>query len=225
MNIVANISYSMLAAAFMAIFIEYYNKKREEEEKNKFKEIFFKDINHQLSILIGNLLWFEEHMNEDWINWNLDMKYFLNIKFRFDILQYYEEYEISFDEAMERLEELSNKYKLEKIEEMEEEELNKITKMFNILCFQCGQVVLRLNQMENNKILLDIEDYIKIEEFDQIFHDMNLCRIIMSKKKKNYGIAINLLMSSTNKIRNISNYDNNIKISVNEGFFNIENIL
>ena len=114
---------------------------------------------------------------------------------------------------------------LEKIEEMEEEELNKITKMFNILCFQCGQVVLRLNQMENNKILLDIEDYIKIEEFDQIFHDMNLCRIIMSKKKKNYGIAINLLMSSTNKIRNISNYDNNIKISVNEGFFNIENIL
>lgn len=225
MNILANISYSIFAATLMAIFIDFYNQKREEEEKNRFKEILFKDINNQLSILIGNLLWFEEHMNEDWINWNLDIEYFLNIKFRIDMLQYNDEYEISFDEAMRRLEELSNKYKLEKMEKMDEEELCKIIKMFNILSIQCTQVVLRLSQLENNKILLDNGDYIKIEEFDQIFHDMNYCRILMSKKKKNYGLAINLLMSSTSKIRKISNYENNIKISITEGYFNIENIL
>ena len=123
-------------------------------------------------------------MNEDWINWNLDIEYFLNIKFRIDMLQYNDEYEISFDEAMRRLEELSNKYKLEKMEKMDEEELCKIIKMFNILSIQCTQVVLRLSQLENNKILLDNGDYIKIEEFDQIFHDMNYCRILMSKKKR-----------------------------------------
>lgn len=32
-------------------------------------------------------------------------------------------------------------------------------------------------------------------------------------------------MSSTSKIRKISNYENNIKISITEGYFNIENIL
>lgn len=53
-----NVSYSVLAASIMAIFIDGLNSKRELEEKNKFKKLYFEDINNHLSLILGKLLWF-----------------------------------------------------------------------------------------------------------------------------------------------------------------------
>lgn len=117
-EIMINISCSILAASILAVFIDEMNLKREIKEKNKFKKIYFEEINNHLSLILGEILWFEEHKNDDFIDWNWDIELFLDLRFRVHASKYYKEKEITFEEAITMLNDICDKYTKDKILEM-----------------------------------------------------------------------------------------------------------
>lgn len=220
-DIFINIFCSILAASILAAFIEEMNIRQETMEKNKFKKIYFEEINNDFSRIIGHLLWFEEHKDDDFINWELDIQSFLSFKFNIFASQFTKPYEISFKEATKRLQYMSKKYTYDEICKMSDDEKLKVSKMFNILSYECFNVLAKLNKLEDDKIELDVGDYIKINDLNELSSNMKNCCYITCKKDKAYGVAITLLISSTDKIREVGNYNNNINISMNEGFINM----
>ena len=224
-NICINIFCSILAASILAVFIEEINIRQETIEKNKFNKIYFNDINDDFSRIIGQILWFEEHKNDDFIDWTKEIEYFLNYRFNILASKFTTPYETSFEEATERLRSISKKYTYDKISGMSDDEKIKVKKISNILSHDCVNLFFKFKQIESNKIELDIGNYIKLEELEEIINNMKHCCYIMSNKEKGYGAGIKLLISSANKMREVGNYNNNIKIGMNEfyiGLFNSE---
>lgn len=224
-DIMINISCSILAASILAVFIDEMNLKREIKEKNKFKKIYFEEINNHLSLILGEILWFEEYKNEEFIDWNWDIELFLDLRFKVHASKYYKEKEITFEEAITMLNDISDKYTYDKILEMKDIEKFKICKMFYIISHECIFILERLNEFDKNKLFLDSENYLKLTDLTNLLHDMKLCYTLMSKPEKNYGLAIRLLISSAKTIRQLGNYNNNIKVSVNESYADITKIL
>lgn len=75
LKILENISYSILAATLMAYFIDYNNLKIKQNDINEFRTTYLEEINIHLSLMIGHLLWLEEHINDESINWDLEPQY------------------------------------------------------------------------------------------------------------------------------------------------------
>ncbi len=210
-NIAVNVSCSVLAASIMAIFIDGLNSKRELEEKNKFKKLYFKDLNNHLSLIMGNLLWFEKYKNEDFINWNLPLESFLDFRFKIHTIQYYEVEEMSFKEAKAELIGMSKRYTLEEFSNFDEKEKSKSIKMFNILYFKCNSLLNKLNKLDENKVVLGSEDYINLEELESLKFKINVCCYIMSRPGANYSLAIRFLIESAEFIKQLGKYSNNIE--------------
>lgn len=224
-DIFINIFCSILAASILAVFIEEMNIRQETIEKNKFKKIYFNDINDDFSRIMGQILWFEEHKDDDFIDWNQNIEYFLDYKFNILASKFTTPYETSFEKATERLMNISKKYTYDEISEMSYDEKLKVSKMFNIISHDCINLFFKFKQIESNKIELDIGNYIKLEDLEEVLNNMKRCCYIMSNKEKAYGVGITLLISSANKMREVGNYNNNINIGMNEFYININSEL
>ena len=61
----------------MACFIDYNTFKRSKQEKEDFRERYLSEVNYLLSLILGHLLWLEENLDNEKINWELDSKNFL----------------------------------------------------------------------------------------------------------------------------------------------------
>lgn len=225
LKILENISYSILAATLMAYFIDYNNLKIKQNDINEFRTTYLEEINIHLSLMIGHLLWLEEHMNDESINWELEPQSYLKIDFAVFVSTYYEKQVIPFNQAIKKLEKISNKYSYDKIKGMSEKEKNKIRKIFKISSLECERLLVELDTLYKDKIILDVKNYIPLKDTEKLIWDMSICKKLMEKEKDtNYKVAINLLISSAKTIKKIGDYNNSITINFDEGFIKYEEL-
>ena len=225
LKILENISYSILAATLMAYFIDYNNLKIKQNDINEFRTTYLEEINIHLSLMIGHLLWLEEHMNDESINWELEPQSYLKIDFAVFVSTYYEKQVIPFNQAIKKLEKISNKYSYDKIKGMSEKEKNKIRKIFKISSLECERLLVELDTLYKDKIILDVKNYIPLKDTEKLIWDMSICKKLMEKEKDtNYKVAINLLISSAKTIKKIGDYNNSITINFDEGFIKYDEL-
>lgn len=224
LKIIANIGYSVFAATVMAFFIDYNNLINLNKEKDNFRARYFSIINNRLSNIIGHLLWFEEKLNENYLEAEKEPEFFLNVGFAVYVSNHYKPYEISFEEAITRLNDIGDKYSHDEINNYPEIERTKIIKMFQISALELNRLEHELNKLDNNKIMLDIKGYADMDKTDALLRNINLSRVIMLKTGKNYKVATNLLTKSARSIRKIGNFDNNIEISINQGTMDLKDL-
>lgn len=225
LKILENISYSILAATLMAYFIDYNNLKIKQNDINEFRTTYLEEINIHLSLMIGHLLWLEEHIKDESINWELEPQSYLKIDFAVFVSTYYEKQVIPFNQAIKKLEKISNKYSYDKIKGMSEKEKNKIRKIFKISSLECERLLVELDTLYKDKIILDVKNYIPLKDTEKLIWDISICKKIMEKEKDtNYKVAINLLISSAKTIKKIGDYNNPITINFDEGFIKYDEL-
>lgn len=225
LKILENISYSILAATLMAYFIDYNNLKIKQNDINEFRTTYLEEINIHLSLMIGHLLWLEEHIKDESINWELEPQSYLKIDFAVFVSTHYEKQVIPFNQAIKKLEKISNKYSYDKIKGMSEKEKNKILKIFKISSLECERVLVELDTLYKDKIILDVKNYIPLKDTEKLIGDISICKKIMEKEKDtNYKVAINLLISSAKTIKKIGDYNNPITINFDEGFIKYDEL-
>lgn len=222
LNIFENISYSILAATFMACFIDYNNFKRSEQEKEDFRERYLSEVNHLLSLIIGHLLWLEENLDNEKINWDLDSKNFLiNIN---NSPNPEESEEISFNEAIINLEKMDEKYSTMNHDKIPKREMDKINKIFQIFSFELELLIGKMNKINDDKIFLEIMGYVSLNDINNILENFYFC-CIMFRKETHYSNAIKLFISTVKSIRILGKCDSDVKISINEPIFNILDLI
>lgn len=205
---------SGLAAGVLAIFLECSENKREKQRMNKARQIFFHEFYSQLKMIIERLLWFNYRLEEDDFNWGLDPLEYSSFRYMLFAHSISQEKTISFQEAEEILIKIGKKYNIENIKSLSEKQRAKVQKMFLIVAASSRYLLREANNVENNKLLLNIEEYITIEEVKQLNFDIALAIGIMQKTDKNYDVAIKSLLSAIKKIREIGNYSDNIRIGL-----------
>ena len=213
-TLLSGIGCSGIAAAIMAIFLDWTNDKREKQKTKSAKNIYFKSINNQLNMLIERILWFDERMDDEDFNWDLPRSQYSSLRYMIFASQISKERTVSYEEAINLLKEIGKKYTLEKQDEMTPEELSKVQKMFLILADSCDFLISEANSIRDNKLALHNENYISLSDTDSLLFCLSLAIGIMFTPKKNYDLAITEIITAAKKIREIGNYDEEIRIGL-----------
>lgn len=214
LTILSGIGCSGVAAAIMAIFLDIESLKKENERKARTRAIYFRELKQQLKMMLERILWFDERLNENF-DWDQDPSLYMTLQYMLYVNQQYsKEEEISFEEAEKRLNALKDKYSLDQQASMQSDYLLKVQKMFFILGTSGIELLSEVNSLKERRIELDTEDYISLEEIDNMCLHIPLSISLMLKPNKNYGTAILLLVLAYKTICTVGNYTDKISIGL-----------
>lgn len=214
MTILSGIGCSGIAAAIMAIFLDMASLKRENERKAKTRAIYFRELKEELKMMIERILWFDERLNENF-DWNKDPAIYSTFQYMLYVGQQYPgEETISFEEAEARLNILKDKYSLDQQSKMQSDHLQKVQKMFMILAASGITLLSEANSIKECRVELDAEDYMSLKEIESTFFQISLGVSLMCKANKNYGAAIQSIVSAYKTICKAGNYTDKINIGL-----------
>lgn len=212
--ILSGIGCSGIAAAIMAIFLDMAALKKENEHKAKTRAIYFRELKEQLKMMIERILWFDERLNENF-DWDKDPEIYSTFQYMFYASQQYPDEEtISFEEAEARLSILKDKYSLNQQSKMQSNHLQKVQKMFMILASSGIILLSEANSIKGCRVELDAEDYMSLKEIENICFQISLGVSLMCKANKNYGVAIQSIVSAYKTICKAGNYTDKINIGL-----------
>lgn len=215
----SGIGCSGIAAAVMAIFLERANAKRERERTAKAKSLYFKQLYDQLIMMIERILWFDERLKDDNFNWNLQDDVYSTFGYMAGISSRYQETSLTYDDAINKLKDIGVKYNIDNIKTIAEPDKCKIKRLFQIVAASSSYLLNEANAIKNNKLTLDIIDYMSLDENKGIMFDISLFITLMGKPNKNYQAAVNALISVTERIREIGQYPKgDIRIGLHGSF-------
>ena len=214
MTILSGIGCSGIAAAIMSIFLDMASLKRENERKAKTRVIYFRELKEQLKMMIERILWFDERLNENF-DWDKDPAIYSTLQYMLYAGQQYPgEETISFEEAEARLNILKDKYSLDQQSKMQSDHLQKVQKMFMILAASGITLLSEANSIKECRVELDAEDYISLKEIESMCFQISLGVSLMCKANKNYGAAIQAIVSAYKTICKAGNYTDKINIGL-----------
>ena len=215
LTILSGVGCSGIAAAIMAIFLDSAAKKREDERKTNARAIYFRELKEQLKMMIERVLWFEERLNDDDFDWSQDPESYSSFRYMIYASQRYPSGEkISFEEAEARLNGLRDKYSIDRQAKMEPTQRERIQKMFLILAASGMTLLSEANSVKKNRIELNTEGYLSLEEIESVHFKISLGISLMCKPNKNYGAAIESFVLAYKTICNAGNYTDELNIGL-----------
>lgn len=218
-DVFSGIGCSGIAAAIMAIFLDYSNSRREQEKLKKAKSLYFKQIYDQLIMTIERILWFNERLQDAAFDWNLKDYDYSTFSYMAGMGSRYPEISLTYDDAINKLKDIGVKYNIDNIKTITEPDKYKITRLFQILAASSSYLLNEANTIKNNKLTLDVIDYMSLDENKGIMFDISLFITLMRKPDKNYQAAVNALISVTERIREIGLYPKgDIRIGLHGSF-------
>lgn len=218
-EVFSGIGCSGIAAAIMAIFLDYSNSRREQEKLKKAKSLYFKQIYDQLIMTIERILWFNERLQDADFDWNLKDYDYSTFGYMAGMGSRYSETSLTYDDAINKLKDIGVKYNIDNIKTITEPDKYKITRLFQIVAASSSYLLNEANTIKNNKLTLDIIDYMSLDENKGIMFDISLFITLMGKPNKNYQAAVNALISVTERIREIGQYPkDDIRIGLHGSF-------
>lgn len=218
-NVFSGIGCSGIAAAIMAIFLDYSNNRREQEKLKKAKSLYFKQIYDQLIMVVERILWFNERLQDADFNWNLQDYDYSSFGYMVGMGSRYPETTLPYDAAINKLKDIGVKYNLDNIKSLAEQDKHKIIRLFKIVSASCSYLLNEANTIKNNKLILGMEDYMNLDENKSIVFDISFFISLMSKPDKNYQVAVDFLINVTERIREIGQYSKgDVRIGLHGSF-------
>lgn len=218
-SLLSGVGCSGFAAAIMAIFLDSASYKREQKRQQNAKTLFFKNINNQITMLIERVLWFNDRIEEPGFNWEYDVSTYSTLQYMIAASREYESAgTISFDNAVEKLNIIGTNYDLDHQANMSPDELKRVQKMFSILAYSCSYLLSEVNSIKENRLALDVEGYMTLEQTETLAFETSFIVSIMAKPQKNYGAAITSLITIAKLIRAVGNYNDSIRLGLHGSF-------
>lgn len=213
-NVFSSIGCSGITAALLAVFLERESKKREMRRMEKTKYLYFSNLNEQLSMLMERILWFEERLVDMCFDWNLDERAYMTMNYMVAMGTKYPDKTLTYNEAVDRLKVIGERYNLENIARLPKDEKSKIQKMFSIISVSTVYLSNELTRIKEDALSLQNEGYLSLDDNKQLLFDLSLSVEIMRKPDKNYETAIKKIIAATDKIREIGGYTNDIRVGL-----------
>ena len=205
-DVFSGIGCSGIAAAVMAIFLEYSSTRREQEKLKQAKSLYFRQIYDQLIMTIERILWFNERLQDASFNWNLHDSDYSTFHYMTGIGSLYPQTSLPYDDAINKLKEIGVKYNIDKIKIIAESDKYKIMRMFKIVSASCSYLLNEAITIKNNKLILGVEEYMSLDENSGVMFDISFFVGLMSNPYKNYQAAIDSLINVTERIRKLGQY-------------------
>lgn len=102
---------------------------------------------------------------------------------------------------------------LEKVETLTDEKLKALHKMLEIIVVNSIDVLKCCEKIEDDKIMLDRENYVSVKQAEDILNKIRMSyAILRAGGKKNYGIAYKLILGALQSVRELGPFTNNFQV-------------
>lgn len=213
-NVFSSAGCSGITAALLAFFIERESNKREMRRMEKTKQLYFSNLNEQLSMLMGRILWFEERLVDLDFNWNLDESEYMTMNYMVAMGTKYPERIVSYNEAVCSLKVVGERCNLDNLASLPENENKKIKRMFSIISVSTIYLLNELKRVKEDALVLENENYLSLDDNEHLIFELAIAIEIMEKPDKNFDVAIKNIIAAADKIREIGGYSNDIQVGL-----------
>lgn len=213
--ILSNIGCSGMAAALMALFLERIIQKQQETSKDKARKAYFNQLHRELKNMLERIVWFDDRMNDSTFDWDKKPAEYSSLRYQLAAHTQYSDYSLTDQQFAERLKAIQIKYDLDNQKETPPAEKEKMNKMFVILAESGGDILRQIRMIEDNKLILDLQDYMSLDDIEALRFHITLSISLMGSREKNYGVAVLMLQLAYKKISGICGTDKSFKIDLN----------
>ena len=184
LTVIAGAGCSGLAAAIMAFFMDNAAEKNEKINIQKGRTRYLSTLYHQISVIIGQLLWMNNHIDDAKFGWDYfnDRDFFTTkhaVFLNSQNVAIENDEHISIDEAVNRLNELSHsKFEWGKFQSLPTDTQKRYNVMFFSLIDAHSDLIQATNSLDRERLQLECEKIMTLEETDTLYNE--LTRIIFS---------------------------------------------
>jgi hypothetical protein len=165
-------------------------------------------------MIIEKILWFEGRLGDELFNWELDDATYSTMRYMLEASNMYPVETIKYSDALKRLRVISEKYNSENVQNLCESERQKVNRMFRIIAVGSTNLIAEINNINANKLILEVEEFFSVEENDKLQFNVLLALGLMGRKDKNIKAIIDCLISATNTIRELGGYTNDVQVGL-----------
>lgn len=217
--VLSSIGCSGFSAATMALIIEHKEEKRKEKYYSDNRRILFSRLNDQLVMLVERFLWFDKHIEDEGFDWTLDVHSYNTKDYMIGAhVQYKDEIVISYNEAKEMVSRKKEEYSTKCFEQFNEKDKCIRIKLFAILSDSFEYVIKEIADINNNKIMINIESGVSLSTIESLLFKVSLAYGVMVGKKKDFRLALEMVMEALDDTREIGGFQNDIRIGVHGSF-------
>lgn len=217
-TILSNIGCSGLAATIIAICLENIIEKEMRISRDRAKKVYFNDLYKQLEMMLERVVWFDDRMNDPDYNWDMVPSEYTSFYYQLKAFSKYADYVLTDSQFAERIVSISNRYSLDNQEKMDPLEKAKTNKMFIILAESGLDVLKQVKMIEDNKNMLDLQDYMSCKDITGLCNQINLSICLMLKEGKNHGVAVQMLYNVYKELMSICGPIRSFRIGLNGTF-------
>ena len=163
-------------------------------------------------------MWFDQKLDDTNFDWSLPPEVYSTFEYTLkNSPGYFSAKRISFENAKEHL---YQRYSTEEIAKRSTEEKMKTYKVFLILSKSVEGLKEDLSSIQKNALSLDIEQIMPLEDSTSLIRCISIACQLMDKKTVNYREIIRLMLSETEKIRMLCEFNEELSITPfpNQGY-------
>lgn len=213
LDVLANISYSALAASFMALYIEYQNEVVERKRIQEIKTAYLKDIYNETIMLIGRAVWFFRQLSNDEFNWGYPIEVYCSLGYAIKLGQGIGENQtISVDDAKKEIDKYICDYGLDNFKHDDSLQSKRIEKLFQILAHSTKYLQIQVRNLERNTLLLALQKSLSVDECKKMMFETSLVVDMMRSKRGNYKTGLEHMFSLESFIRQEGGFKEDISV-------------
>lgn len=209
-NIFSGIGCSGIAAALMAIFLEWENL----QKNAKAKSLYFEPFYNHLIVTFERILWFYDRLNDPEFDWDCADDVYFSMDYMLAVNPKYQNRSLIYAEAVAELKSIGEKYDFQKVKSLPPKDKHKITRLFRLVAIGSKNLLVDANAVLKDKIYLENQGYLSAEDNAQMNFDISVSIGIMLKKDKSYKIAIDSLINIADQLRKKGTYNDCVTVGL-----------
>ena len=165
------------------------------------------------------ILWFDERVEDKDFDWSMPVHKYCTLQYILHSFSSYKSDEIiTFSEAVNRLNKCREKYSLDALKQYSQDERAKIEKMFQIISESGHTLLMIVQNINQQKVMLDSEEYITLTDIERLVFNINFAVSLMSISGKNYAVPIKQIVECAEMIRSLCEDNSDFQISLQGSF-------
>lgn len=211
-NAVTGVGCSGIASAITVFILDVYDQHKQKARLIKQRIRFFASLHEELTTLLQQLLWFGPKINDDSFDWSLQPEEYLTREYLSHSNSGYTVAErVSFEKAKSLL---NKEYNIESPAKSTPIEIDRMQKVISILSLHTNGLQEDLSTIQDKALSLDIEEIIPMDDSKALVNSIALALAFMNKKSIAPQGIIQILLTETEKIRTLCEFNANLQISL-----------
>lgn len=207
-EILRSIGLSIVASVVCGLMVDCAQKRNQTARARRYKTAYFSDLNRELRMLMGNLLWYVDRLQDASFNWNESPESYWKKSRLISLQDGISKHEIAPLDLEEVVSKLKVRFSCDSVSKLSQHDYAKIVALFDIVMYAAVDLKKCLVDLHQQRLVLAYEDVYPLNESDKLIKQISmtyeLCSMAKQYPRFNYGLIIDSIAKALKMVESQS---------------------